>query len=179
MQSRANYEVARRHNSPIVVMEPVKGGHLAKPPRDVETLLREAVPNASPESWAVRFAAPLDGVLTVLSGMSTLSQMEDNLSYMRDFHPLSAEERAVIHEAQRRMGNAKTIPCTAFRYCVKGCPQIVPIPEIFAAMNRRLGSGQLSQAAALEKEKKTPVQRSQCVRTLYRLFFRSSRIFVG
>ncbi len=148
VQSRANYEIARKHNKPIVVMEPVKGGHLAKPPRDVEALFRSQAPDASPASWAVRFAASLDGILTVLSGMSNIEQMDDNLSYMRDFRPLSDDERKVIFEAQRLMGKSGTIPCTACRYCVEGCPQRIPIPEIFAAMNRRLGSGQLTEAAA-------------------------------
>ena len=147
VQSRANYEVARRHNKPIVVMEPVKGGALAKPPRDVQALLRAHNPDASPASWAVRFAASLDGILSVLSGMSNLEQMDDNLSYMRNFQPLSDAERRVIFEAQRLMGKSATIPCTACRYCVEGCPQQIPIPEIFAAMNRRLGSGQLADAA--------------------------------
>ena len=147
VQSRANYEVARKHNKPIVVMEPVKGGKLASPPRDVEALFRAYAPDASCASWAVRFASSLDGVLTVLSGMSNVEQMDDNLSYMRDFRPLDAEEQKIIHAAQRLMGNDKTIACTACRYCVKGCPQSIPIPEIFAAMNRRLGSGQIDRAA--------------------------------
>ena len=147
VQSRANYEIARKHNKPIVVMEPVKGGHLAKPPREVEALFRAHDAAASPASWAVRFAASLDGILTVLSGMSNLAQMDDNLSYMRDFRPLSDAERKIIFEAQRLMGKSGTISCTACRYCVEGCPQRIPIPEIFGAMNRRLGSGQLADAA--------------------------------
>lgn len=148
VQSRENYEVARRHQKPIVVMEPVKGGHLAKPPRDVQALLRAYNETASPASWAVRFAASLEGILTVLSGMSNMEQMDDNLSYMRDFQPLSDAERRVIFEAQRLMGKSGTIPCTACRYCVEGCPRRIPIPEIFGAMNRRLGSGQMTEAAA-------------------------------
>lgn len=148
VQSRANYEVARKHQKPIVVMEPVKGGHLAKPPREVEQLFRAYDKDASPASWAVRFAASPEGILTVLSGMSNLEQMEDNLSYMRNFRPLNAEEQKVIFAAQRLMGRSETIPCTACRYCVKGCPKGVPIPEIFAAMNRRIGNGQFTEAAA-------------------------------
>ena len=146
--SRANYEVARKHGKPIVIMEPVKGGNLANPPKEVRELFKTANPDASPASWAVRFAASLDGVLTVLSGMSNLAQMRDNLSYMRDFRPLSDEEQAVIHEAQRLLGRSNTIPCTACRYCTKGCPKEIPIPDIFAAMNRRLGSGQLTESKA-------------------------------
>ena len=144
--SRANYEVARKHGKPIVVMEPVKGGNLANPPREVRELFRRANPAASPASWAIRFAASLDGILTILSGMSNLEQMRDNLSFMREFIPLSEEEQKVIHEAQRLMGRSNTIPCTTCHYCTKGCPKQIPIPEIFTAMNQRLGSGQLAES---------------------------------
>ena len=146
--SRANYEVAREFGKPIVIMEPVKGGTLANPKSDVKKLLTEYAPDRSCASWAIRFAASLEGVLTVLSGMSNLAQMEDNLSYMKDFVPLNDEEQKVIHEAQRLLGNSKTIPCTACRYCTKGCPQQIPIPDIFAAMNKRLGNGQIAEARA-------------------------------
>lgn len=145
--SRENYEVARKHGKSIVVMEPVKGGTLADPPKAVKKLFRDYDPNASYASWAIRFVASLDGIITVLSGMSNIEQMEDNLSYMRDFKPLNDEERAVIRKAQEILGASETIPCTACRYCVKGCPQNIPIPEIFSAANRQLGNGELSKAA--------------------------------
>ena len=144
--SRANYEVARKHGKSIVVMEPVKGGTLADPPAEVKKLFRDCRPHMSDASWAIRFAASLDGIITVLSGMSTLSQMEDNLSYMKNFQPLDEEEQHVIQEAQRLMGHSATIPCTACRYCIKGCPKNIPIPEIFAAANYQLGNGQREQA---------------------------------
>lgn len=145
VQSRANYEVARAHNVPIVVMEPVKGGTLANPPANVNALFRAANPQASPASWAIRFAASLDGVITVLSGMSNLDQLRDNVSYMRDFQPLSPDEMLVIREAQELMGAATRIGCTSCGYCLEGCPQQIPIPEVFAAMNIRL-DGQLEAA---------------------------------
>ena len=144
--SRGNYEVARRHNKLIVIMEPVKGGGLANPPEEVQKLFREYSPEASLPSWAIRFAASLDGVLTVLSGMSNLEQMRDNLSFMKNFAPLNDEEQELIRSAQRSMGNSSTIPCTACRYCVNGCPKRINIPEIFAAANRHLGNGQTRQA---------------------------------
>ena len=146
VMSRANYEVARKHGKPVVIMEPVKGGNLANPPKDVRELFQKANPAASPASWAIRFAASLDGILTVLSGMSTLAQVQDNISFMRDFQPLSAEEQKVIHEAQRLLGRSNTIPCTSCRYCTKGCPKQIPIPDIFTAMNLRLGSGQIAES---------------------------------
>jgi predicted aldo/keto reductase-like oxidoreductase len=146
--SRANYEVARKHSKPIVIMEPVKGGNLANPPAEVKKLFSAVHPEMSCASWAIRFAASLDGILTVLSGMSNVAQMQDNLSYMKDFRPLDAEEQQAIREAQRILGNSSAIPCTACRYCTEGCPKQIPIPEIFAAMNLHLGNGQMAEAKA-------------------------------
>lgn len=146
--SRANYEVARKHGKDIVIMEPVKGGKLANPPEDVKRLLTAHHPDMSCASWAIRFAASLDGVITVLSGMSNMDQMLDNLNYMRDFCPLDGEERKIIYEAQRLLKKSATVPCTACRYCVEGCPKQIPIPEIFEAMNLQLGSGQTAEAKA-------------------------------
>ncbi len=146
--SRANYEVARAHGKSIVVMEPVKGGRLADPPKDVQKLFKAYHPDMSCASWAIRFVASLDGIITVLSGMSNVAQMKDNLSYMRDFRPLNDEEQDIIQQAQRILGRSSTVPCTACGYCMEGCPQEIRIPEIFAAMNKQLGSGQMEEAKA-------------------------------
>ena len=146
--SRANYEVARAHGKPIVIMEPVKGGALAKPAPEIRKLMDEAAPGASYASWAIRFAAGLDGIMAVLSGMSNVEQMVDNLSYMRDFKPLDEREMAVIQQAREILGNARDIPCTACRYCVDGCPRHILIPDVFAAMNKQLVGGQLEEARA-------------------------------
>lgn len=146
VQSRANYEVARKHGKPIVVMEPVKGGTLADPPSEVKKLFHDYAPDASCASWAIRFAASLDGVMTVLSGMSNTQQMEDNLSYMRDFQPLNADEQKIIQKAQQILGQSSAIACTACHYCTEGCPRQIPIPEIFSAANLHLANGQLDQA---------------------------------
>lgn len=144
--SRANYEIARRHGKSIVVMEPVKGGTLANPPKAVKKLFDDYNPNMSYASWAIRFVASLDGIITVLSGMSNTAQMEDNLSYMRDFRPLNDEEQEIIRQAQRILGASSTIPCTACHYCTKGCPKNIPIPEIFSAINKQIGNGQTDKA---------------------------------
>lgn len=96
-------------------------------------------------SWTIRFVASLDGIITVLSGMSDTAQMEDNLSYMKNFQPLSEEEQRIIQQAQRILGNSSTIPCTACHYCTEGCPKHIPIPEIFSAMNKQLGNGQMAE----------------------------------
>ena len=147
--SRANYEVARKHGKSVVVMEPVKGGSLAHPPKEAEALFKAYAPERSCASWAIRFAASLDGILTVLSGMSDLAQMNDNISYMKDFQPLNEEEQKIIQEAQRIIGMSSTVPCTACRYCTEGCPKQIPIPDIFTAMNKQLGNGQQEEAKAM------------------------------
>lgn len=138
VQSRACYEVARKHGKSIVVMEPIKGGTLANPPKTVRELLKKANPEMSIASWAIRFVASLDGIITVLSGMSNIEQMADNLSYMTDFKPLSEEEKKVISEAQAILGGIDSIPCTSCHYCTDGCPMQIPIPEIFSARNKQL-----------------------------------------
>jgi predicted aldo/keto reductase-like oxidoreductase len=144
--SKACYDIARRHNKPIIVMEPVKGGFLADPPAQVKALLTEANPDVSPASWAIRFAASLPGVVTVLSGMSDTDQMADNLSYMADFKPLSEKEQQVIAKAQAVIAGLDSIACTGCRYCVAGCPKQIRIPDIFSAMNRHLMYGQTENA---------------------------------
>lgn len=136
VQSRGVYEAARRHGKPVIVMEPVKGGTLANPPAAVREIFSAADETASPASWAIRYAASLPGVLTVLSGMTTLGQTEDNVSYMKEFRPLDARERAVIGRAQGILAGQDSIPCTGCRYCVDGCPMSIPIPQIFNASNR-------------------------------------------
>lgn len=144
--SRANYEVARKHGKSIVVMEPVKGGALANPDKKVEQLFKAYAPDMSAASWAIRFAASLDGIITVLSGMSNIEQMQDNLSYMKDFKPLNEEEQKIIQQAQRILGQSSTVPCTACHYCTEGCPMQIPIPDVFSALNLQLGNGQLDEA---------------------------------
>ena len=138
--SRRNYEICQAYGKPVVIMEPVKGGILAEPIPEVKEILKRADPDASCASWALRFAAGLDNLLAVLSGMSSLEQMEDNLRTMAPFRPLDDGEMKVIAEAQKELDAAKAIPCTACHYCTKGCPMGIPIPEIFTVYNRKDGS---------------------------------------
>ena len=162
--ARENYEVARKHGKSIVVMEPVKGGALANPPKEVGKVFKEVLPDASYASWAIRYAASLDGIISVLSGMSNLEQMQDNLSYMKDFKPLNAEEQAAIRKAQELMNGIKSIPCTACHYCTAGCPKKISIPEIFAARNQQLVWGQLEEGSRQYSELvKSSGKASDCI----------------
>lgn len=135
IESRKCYEVARKHNKPIIIMEPVKGGSLSDLPEVVAGIFKESNPEATLSSWAIRYAASLEGLVTVLSGMSNMEQMEDNLKTMEAFKPLTAEEQSTIKAAQQALAGIPTIPCTDCQYCMKGCPEAIVIPQIFGAMN--------------------------------------------
>lgn len=146
IQSRACYEVARRHGKPVVVMEPVKGGMLATPPKPVADILHAANPQASLPSWAIRFAASHEGIITVLSGMSSLTQMQDNISYMEDFQPLSESEQQIIEKARAALAAIPIVPCTTCNYCAKVCPKDIGISGTFTAENMYTLYGDLDAA---------------------------------
>ena len=136
VESRKCYEVCEKFGKPVIVMEPVKGGNLANLPDDAKAVLDE-LHGGSPASYAVRFAAGFDGIMMVISGMSNMEQMEDNISAMKDFQPLSKEELAAIDKVREIMGSKNLIPCTACRYCVAGCPKQISIPDLFACLNAK------------------------------------------
>jgi len=148
VQSRACYEVAAKHDKPVVVMEPVKGGTLANPPEVVKEVLQAENPSPSYASWAIRFAASLPQVMVVLSGMSSREQMADNLSYMAldKYAPLTDREGKAIEKAREALNSIERIPCTACRYCTGGCPMKINIPEIFSIMNEYKLYGNLNKA---------------------------------
>ena len=135
VQSRKCYETCVRHGKKVVVMEPVKGGMLANLPANAERILKEYSPEMSAASWAIRFAASLENVMTVLSGMSDMGQMQDNISYMKDFRPLGEEEKKALSAALAEIRNFTVIPCTGCRYCTDGCPKKIPIPDYFSLYN--------------------------------------------
>ncbi len=135
IQSRKCYETARRYGCKVLVMEPVKGGTLVNLPEEARTLLKNANPSASLASWAIRFAAGLDGVCMVLSGMSTPEQVQDNTSYMKEFRPLSEKEKTLLEQAAEVIRKNTAIGCTGCRYCTTECPMQIAIPDYFGLYN--------------------------------------------
>ena len=133
--ARQQYEILKRNDIPIIVMEPIRGGSLATLSERAVAILKQADAGASPASWALRYAASLPGVLTVLSGMSNMAQLEDNLKTINNFRPLNDAEHATIDQALNEYRLSGAIPCTACRYCMD-CPAGVDIPKVIAIYNR-------------------------------------------
>ncbi len=135
VQSRLCYETARKHGKGVIVMEPVKGGSLAVLPEESRKILAAANPKASVASFALRFAASLDGVITVLSGMSNTEQAFDNINTMRDFEPLNETELDAIEAVVEILEAAPTVGCTNCKYCTEKCPMEISIPTFIRRYN--------------------------------------------
>ena len=147
IQSRKCYEVCRKHGKPVLVMEPVKGGSLVNMP-DAAGKVLDDLGGGSRASYAIRFAASFPDVVMVLSGMGNMEMMQDNISFMKDFQPLNDKEMEAVKRVAAIYHGEEQIPCTGCRYCVDGCPQQIPIPDIFAEANRAKLKG---EEADLEK----------------------------
>ena len=136
VQSRKCLEVCNKYNKPVIIMEPVKGGNLVNLPEAAKKYF-EQLGTASPASYAIRFAAGCEGVFMVLSGMSNMAQMTDNISYMKDFKPLSEREMQAVDNVCAVFKGMNLIACTACRYCTDGCPKKISIPDLFACLNTK------------------------------------------
>lgn len=168
VQSKGSWEVARKHNKDIIVMEPVKGGLLADPHPLVKEVFSSSDPNASPASWAIRFASSLDGVMTVLSGMNTLEMLGDNVKTMWNFKGFDAKQMETIEKAREVFSSLPSIPCTKCDYCAKVCPMDIGISGTFAAMNSLLLYGNETiakdryKAMVINKGRKNPEKCIKC-----------------
>ena len=136
VESRKVYEVCEKHGKPVIVMEPVKGGSLVNLPEEADKVLRD-LKDGSNASYAIRFAASFPNMAMVLSGMSNMAQMQDNLSAMKDFKPLDEREHEAVRKVCEIFRSLNLIPCTSCRYCIEEneCPKAIRIPDLFAAMN--------------------------------------------
>ncbi len=146
IQSALCYEVARKHNVPIIIMEPLKGGSLCNLPEPVEKIFKKSDPNANLASWGLRFANNLDGIITILSGMSTLEQVRQNIDTFANFKGLTDEDHKTFSNVQQKLEEISSIPCTDCRYCLPGCPMNIPINDTFKNMNNYLIYNNLKSA---------------------------------
>ncbi|MFI3227471.1 MAG: aldo/keto reductase [Clostridia bacterium] len=164
IQSRKNYEMAEKYGKPVIIMEPIRGGALATPPPQIKEIFDATNSDMSYAQWALRYAASLDNAMIVLSGMSTLEQMQENVSFMKEFEKLNEEEYAVIKKAQDVIGAIPTIPCTNCKYCIKDCPQGILISSMLAAMNKFRVFGDFNGAKrSYEFATKNNAHASECI----------------
>ena len=135
IESRKCWEVARKHNLPVLVMEPFKGGFLADVPKEAEKIMKDYNPDASVVSWALRFVASIEGVCMVLSGASSFEQLEENINDFENFTPLNDEEYAIIDEVIEILNSNIAVDCTKCKYCLEACPESINIPKLFDLYN--------------------------------------------
>lgn len=154
VESRKCYEVCRKHGKPVIVMEPVKGGTLANLPEKAQAVLDE-LGGGSAASYAIRYAAGFEGMMMVLSGMSSMEQMEENIRFMKDFRPLDDKELEAIDRVREIYHSMNLIPCTACLYCVAGCPKHISIPDLLAVMNtKQIGTRTITTTLSTLAEEK-------------------------
>ncbi len=139
VQSKACYDVCRKHGKKMIIMEPVKGGNLVNLPKEAKELLHSNS-NDSEAAFAIRYAASFPHVEMVLSGMGNIDMVRDNLSAMKEFIPFTKEEFALSEKLRSLIRTVRQIPCTACRYCVDDCPKKIQIPDVFSVYNKHLAA---------------------------------------
>ena len=164
VQSKEVYEVCRKYNKDVLVMEPVKGGGLVKLPDKAKKIFDKLNNNLSYASYAIRFAASFDGMFKVLSGISNLDQMKDNISYMEEFTPLTEEEKEACFEVAKVLKELGGIECTACRYCIEGCPMHISIPDLFACYNNKKQFNDWNSSMYYEVHTKENGKASECIK---------------
>lgn len=137
IESYRCYQICEKYNKPVIVMEPVRGGALVNLPEDARKIIDDVSEEASYASYAIRYCASFEKNFMVLSGMSTMEQMEDNISYMKNFVPFSEEEYQLVSRIREVLKSQDTIPCTDCQYCVDSCPKKIAIPNLFACLNAK------------------------------------------
>ena len=164
VQSKECYEICRKYNKDVLIMEPVKGGGLVRLPDKAKKEFDRLNSNLSYASYAIRFAASFEGVFKVLSGMSNLEQMKDNISYMKDFKEINPEERKAIDKVAVILKELGGIPCTACRYCVEGCPMSIKIPDLFACYNAKKQFNDWNSSMYYEVSTRDSGKASECIK---------------
>lgn len=165
VQSKLCYEVCRKHNKPVLIMEPIRGGGLVKLPQEAKEVLDKVNKDKlSYASFAIRFAASFSGVYKVLSGMSNMEQMEDNVSYMEEFKPFNDEEYKAVEEVADILKKLGGIPCTACRYCVEGCPMKIAIPDLFSCYNAKVQFNDWNSSMYYSIHTKDNKKASECIK---------------
>jgi len=155
--------LALKHNKPIIVMEPIKGGSLANLPAPAEALLKAYDPDRSVASWAMQYAATLEGVTSILSGMSTLAQVRDNLKTFANLKPLTTDEKNLLENVLLEMSKVSNIACTACKYCHQHCPQGLDIASSFSLYNElKRGSAQWNRKMMYDVLERKPDQCTAC-----------------
>lgn len=164
VQGKKVYEVARKHNKPIIIMEPVKGGALVNLPEEAKKIFDDLGEDYSYASYAIRFAASQEGVFSVLSGMSDLEQIKDNISYMKEFKPLEQKEYEAINKVTKILDKLGGIPCTGCRYCVPECPKKISIPDLFSCYNAKVQFNDWNSSYYYDIHTKSGNKASECLK---------------
>lgn len=163
VDSKRVYEVCEKYGKAVIVMEPVKGGNLVNLPEKAQGILDSLNSGMSNASYAIRFAASFPNMFMVLSGMSDLAQINDNMSYMKDFKPLDEKEMQAVNDVRKAFSEINLIPCTACHYCTSGCPMNISIPELFSCYNHKVNFHDWNQGYYYSQITRDGGKPSECI----------------